>query len=114
MQRKFELILTYTKAKKIPVSGVHLVGGVSCNSALREMIEVSSAKYGLDVLTCPLDICVDNGAMIAWNGWELKNANQDVDIRDMQISGHRKVPLGNYMTEHLFKIKESQMSYKVK
>lgn len=99
MQRKFELCLSYTKEKQIDISGVHLVGGVSCNNALREMVSVSANKFGLNVLTCPKDICVDNGAMIAWNGWELKNAGQDVDIRGMQVNGHRTVPLGNYMTD---------------
>ena len=49
------------------------------------MIDIVSKKYGFDVLTCPVDLCIDNGAMIAWNGWELKNAEQDVDIRNVEV-----------------------------
>lgn len=51
------------------------------------------------MLTCPKDICVDNGAMIAWTGWEIKNAEQDVDIRNIMVNGHRKIPLGNFRTD---------------
>ena len=69
------------------------------------MLEINAQKYGLNVYTCPLDICVDNGAMIAWNGWELKNAEQDVDIGHMNIRGHSKIPLGNYLIDHLKKQK---------
>ena len=49
------------------------------------MVTITAKKYDMEVLTCPLDICVDNGAMIAWNAWELKNADQDVDVRDLLI-----------------------------
>jgi tRNA A37 threonylcarbamoyltransferase TsaD len=38
------------------------------------MIQAASKRYKLDVVTCPLDLCVDNAAMIAWNAWELKSA----------------------------------------
>ena len=34
--------------------------------------------------------------MIAWNAWEIKNAEQDVDIRDTLVNGLKKVPLGNF------------------
>ena len=64
---------------------MHLVGGVACNQELRLMIDIVSKKYGYDVLPCPVELCVDNGAMIAWNAWELKNAEQDVDIRDVRV-----------------------------
>ena len=74
IQRKFELVLNYITKKKIPITGVHLVGGVSCNKELRLMIDIVSKNYGFDVYTCPVDLCVDNAAMIAWNAWELKNA----------------------------------------
>ena len=78
------------------------------------MIEISAQKYGLNVYTCPADLCVDNGAMIAWNGWELKNASQDVDIAQMELSGHQKIPLGNYMTDSLYKMKTRTLSSSVK
>ena len=67
-------IIKRIKLQQIPITGVHLVGGVSCNSQLRQMLEVTCENYELGLLTCPKDICVDNGAMIAWNAWEIKNA----------------------------------------
>ena len=67
------------------------------------MIEVVAHKYGKKVYTCPLDICLDNGAMIAWTAWELIRAEQDVDIRDIEVQGHSKIPLGNFITENLIK-----------
>ena len=35
--------------------------------------------------------------MIAWMGWELKNAEQDVDISNKKINAFKKIPLGNYV-----------------
>ena len=35
--------------------------------------------------------------MIAWMGWELLNAEQDVDIRDMKVNALKKIPLGSYI-----------------
>ena len=68
------------------------------------------------MLTCPKDICVDNGAMIAWTGWEIKNAEQDVDIRNITVNGHRKIPLGNFRTDdsyiRLAKISKKQSMWK--
>ena len=32
-------------------------------------------------------------------GWELKMSKQDVDIKDMKVDGHLKIPLGSYMEE---------------
>mmetsp|Transcript_4864 Transcript_4864/g.6450 ORF Transcript_4864/g.6450 Transcript_4864/m.6450 type:complete len:84 (-) Transcript_4864:13-264(-) len=65
------------------------------------MMEVETHEYGLDLHTCPAELCVDNGAMIAWNGWELKQAEQDVCVRERVLEGHKKVPLGNYLIDHL-------------
>ena len=35
--------------------------------------------------------------MIAWMGWELINAEQDVDIRDITVNGLKRIPLGSYV-----------------
>ena len=35
--------------------------------------------------------------MIAWMGWELMNAEQDVDIRDVTVNALKKIPLGSYV-----------------
>ena len=95
-------MLQYCNEKRIRLSGVHVVGGVACNGALQEMMRIEASKHRLELYSCPLELCLDNGAMIAWTGWELKNAEQDVCVRDIEIEGHRRVPLGNYLVDHLF------------
>lgn len=35
--------------------------------------------------------------MIAWMGWELLNADQDVCIREAEVNGIKKIPLGSYV-----------------
>ena len=54
---------------------------------------------------------MDNGAMIAWNAWEVKNAQQDVDIRNEFVKGHSKVPLGNFRIDQQSK-KQKHMEVK--
>ena len=45
------------------------------------------------------DLCTDNAAMIAWMGHELMRAGQDVDIRQMKVDAHRRIPLGSYVRD---------------
>jgi hypothetical protein len=35
--------------------------------------------------------------MIAWMGWELINAEQDVDIADRTVNALKRIPLGSYV-----------------
>ena len=35
--------------------------------------------------------------MIAWMGWELMNAEQNVDIRDSNVQPMKRIPLGSYV-----------------
>ena len=46
--------------------------------------------------------------MIAWLGWELLNAEQDVDVRGVNLHGFKKIPLGSYV-EGLLNIKGSDI-----
>ncbi|HJM92351.1 MAG: tRNA (adenosine(37)-N6)-threonylcarbamoyltransferase complex transferase subunit TsaD [Alphaproteobacteria bacterium] len=50
----------------------HLViaGGVAANSHLRQCLDVLCRKRGLTLAAPPVDLCTDNGAMIAWAGVE--------------------------------------------
>lgn len=48
---------------------------------LRKMIGESAEAHGMSLLYSEPKYCTDNAAMIAWMGWELMNAEQDVDIR---------------------------------
>ena len=59
----------------------------------------------------PLDLCTDNAAMIAWMGWELINAQMNVDIRSIgkfNDLSHNVFPLGNH-TQDLIDIKSKSL-----
>ncbi|MDP6830155.1 MAG: tRNA (adenosine(37)-N6)-threonylcarbamoyltransferase complex transferase subunit TsaD [Alphaproteobacteria bacterium] len=50
----------------------HLViaGGVAANSHLRQRLDALCRERGLTLTAPPVDLCTDNGAMIAWAGVE--------------------------------------------
>ena len=47
-----------------------VAGGVAKNSAIRAALEKMAADAGLEYAAPPLNLCTDNGAMIAWVGIE--------------------------------------------
>jgi universal protein Kae1 len=47
---------------------VVLGGGVACNGRLREMVRAMAEARGASSFAPPKNLCVDNGAMIAWTG----------------------------------------------
>jgi hypothetical protein len=49
--------------------------------------------------------------MVAWMGWELRNARQDVDIREVTFNALKKIPLGSYV-EGLVSSKGHMPQYK--
>lgn len=50
------------------LSRLVIAGGVGANRALRERLNAESARAGFDVFYPPLELCTDNGAMIAYAG----------------------------------------------
>ena len=50
------------------------MGGVSSNQFLMELLRQKTLPYDLPIISAPPNLCTDNAAMIAWMGWELKNA----------------------------------------
>jgi N6-L-threonylcarbamoyladenine synthase len=52
-------------------TGLHrlvVAGGVGANRALRERLNAEAAQRGFEVFYPPLELCTDNGAMIAFAG----------------------------------------------
>lgn len=47
-----------------------IAGGVAANQAIRRGLERMTSEAGLRLITPPLNLCTDNGAMIAWTGIE--------------------------------------------
>ncbi len=59
---------TLEAAARTGVETILLGGGVVANSRLRERMEAAAGEQGLRVLVPPLELCTDNGAMVACVG----------------------------------------------
>jgi N6-L-threonylcarbamoyladenine synthase/N6-L-threonylcarbamoyladenine synthase/protein kinase Bud32 len=64
---------------------VLLGGGVARNRRLQEMTSRMAADRGARMFVPPGDLCVDNGAMIAWTGLVMHRAGVRVALRDTEI-----------------------------
>lgn len=60
---------TVEAAKAFGYKTVAVAGGVSANSGVRELMLHECGKRGIKVYLPPLDLCGDNGAMIACQGY---------------------------------------------
>jgi N6-L-threonylcarbamoyladenine synthase len=60
---------------------VLLGGGVACNERLQGMVQRMAADRGATMFVPPRDLCVDNGAMIAWTGLLMHRGGVRMDLR---------------------------------
>lgn len=51
-------------------------GGVAANKTIRASLETSCQKADFKFMAPPLELCTDNGAMVAWTGIELLQAGR--------------------------------------
>ena len=49
----------------------HVGGGVARNQRLQAMVQRMAADRGATMFVPPGDLCIDNGAMIAWTGLQM-------------------------------------------
>jgi len=66
--------------KQANMSRLVIAGGVSANTHLRETLETELTKINAAVHYAPPALCTDNGAMIAYAGFERLNAGQTDDL----------------------------------
>ncbi|WP_457612042.1 bifunctional N(6)-L-threonylcarbamoyladenine synthase/serine/threonine protein kinase [Methanocaldococcus sp.] len=64
---------------------VLLVGGVAANKRLREMIKDMAEEHGVEFYVPPMDLCGDNGAMIAWLGLLMYNSGVRMKLEETKI-----------------------------
>jgi tRNA A37 threonylcarbamoyltransferase TsaD len=96
-RNKLELSLRWLHSRQIPFNAINIAGGVACNSELRRLISEVAVKYNVPLTYSAPAYCTDNASMIAWMGWELINAEQDVDISESTVQSIKKIPLGSYV-----------------
>ncbi|MBO1531388.1 tRNA (adenosine(37)-N6)-threonylcarbamoyltransferase complex transferase subunit TsaD [Psychrobacter sp. F1192] len=66
--------------KQVSMSRLVIAGGVSANTHLRKTLERELAKINASVHYAPPELCTDNGAMIAYAGFERLQAGQSDDL----------------------------------
>ncbi|MCK4995973.1 MAG: bifunctional N(6)-L-threonylcarbamoyladenine synthase/serine/threonine protein kinase [Thermoplasmatales archaeon] len=64
---------------------VLLGGGVAANNRLREMVRIMASERNASFFVPPKDLCVDNGAMIAWLGVLMHNSGVRMKIEESII-----------------------------
>lgn len=64
---------------------VLLGGGVAQNMRLREMVAEMAAERGAEMFVPDRRFCMDNGAMIAWLGYEMHNAGVRMDVSETAV-----------------------------
>lgn len=64
---------------------VLLGGGVAQNMRLREMVREMAEARGAEMFVPDRRFCMDNGAMIAWLGYEMFNAGVRMDVADTMV-----------------------------
>ena len=64
---------------------VLLGGGVAANTRLRDMVNTMAKERNASFFVPSKDLCVDNGAMIAWLGVIMYNSGIRMDIKDTVI-----------------------------
>ena len=65
---------------------VLLGGGVACNKRLREMVHTMAQERNARFFAPAADLCVDNGAMIAWLGLLMYQSGVHMDIAKSMIN----------------------------
>jgi N6-L-threonylcarbamoyladenine synthase len=72
---------------------VVLGGGVACNDRLRTMVREMVEGRGGTTFAPPRNLCVDNGAMIAWTGLLAHRAGQSVAVENSAVAPRQRTDL---------------------
>ena len=82
----FEILV----AEGVKVSALVVAGGVAANKHLRAALEAEATRNGVPLMAPPIQLCTDNGVMVAWAGLErLRLGHSD----GLDISARPRWPL---------------------
>lgn len=65
---------------------VLLGGGVARNGRLQDMVRTMAEERDASFFIPPGDLCIDNGAMIAWTGLLMHNAGMKMSIAETEVN----------------------------
>jgi len=63
-----------------------LGGGVARNKRLQDMVGRMAKDRGATMFVPPGDLCIDNGAMIAWTGLEMYRGGVRMTLADSAVN----------------------------
>ena len=69
--KKITIAINIMNEKKVNYNNVVIAGGVAANKYLRKNLRNEVEKNNKKLFLPPVNLCTDNGAMIAWAGYEL-------------------------------------------
>ena len=91
-----QFLSTYGKNTKNPTLVV--CGGVAANKYIHKTLQDLTTSHNMDFISPPMNLCSDNGAMIAWVGLErLKRGMVD----DLNIAAKPRWPLDPNITKNI-------------
>ena len=85
------------------LAAVNIAGEMCTNEALKYQFNRVTRIYDLQAVN--QDEAYSQAVEAAWMGWELKNANEDVDISNCKIDAFEKLPLGSYFEDILNEVR---------
>ena len=81
---------TIAAAKELGENKIVLAGGVSANSGLRAMLQQQCDQLGWQLFVPPVELCGDNAAMIASQGYYEFLAGQ---VADLSLNAYASLPI---------------------
>jgi N6-L-threonylcarbamoyladenine synthase len=70
LQNRIGHSLNFLAEKNITINNVILSGGVAANQYIYQNLKLFLAEKNIEVFAPPINLCTDNGAMVAWAGIE--------------------------------------------
>eukprot|EP01035_Chromulina_nebulosa_P018958 gene18958-24768_t len=103
VENKLKRALDYIEYHNIKLTSVAVVGGVASNQSLRNrllnILERRDYNDRLPLIFPPIDLCTDNGAMIAWAGIEKFKLGISDSLDDTDVFA--KWPLGDLVDHEI-------------